>query len=92
MPNQQMVPTQLPEHEVPKDKQQSLQKKPMKMKPVKAIPVERIGRTRVEEEEDEYIAYLERKLGYIKPGKGKAKQMGDGLDGIPLTHSKKDCI
>lgn len=37
-------------------------------------------KTRKDNEEDNYIAYLESKLGYGR-GKGKSKPVGDGLDG-----------
>ncbi|KAJ3536451.1 hypothetical protein NM688_g6834 [Phlebia brevispora] len=37
------------------------------------------GRTQVETEEDAYIAYLEKKLGWSKGGK-RTKQYGNGLD------------
>jgi len=41
-------------------------------------------RTRQEEGEDTYIAYLESKLGYSEKGKKKKEVEADGLDGEPL--------
>ena len=41
-------------------------------------------RTRQEEDEDSYIAYLESRLGYSERGKKKKEVEDDGLDGEPL--------
>ena len=43
-----------------------------------------LARTRQEEEEDSYIAYLESRLGYSERGKKKKEVEDDGLDGKPL--------
>jgi hypothetical protein len=40
-----------------------------------------------EKEEDEYIAYLESKLGYGKTGKRKVVSEDDGLDGMSVFSS-----
>lgn len=45
-------------------------------------------RSRIEEEEDAYIAYLEKKLGYTqgKPKKRQNSIEADGLDGKSISH------
>jgi nucleolar MIF4G domain-containing protein 1 len=47
-------------------------------------PPTTFARTRKEEEEDSYIAYLESKLGYAKGSKRKKFVEDDGLDGKPV--------
>ena len=49
-----------------------------------------IPKTPQEEKEDAYIAYLERKLGWVKGGKRTAQygkgEEEDGLDGKRVSH------
>lgn len=64
-----------------KDAQAAVKSTP-KLKQSKSQVANAEPRSQVEKQEDDYIAYLERQLGYSSSRKGKSKAVGDGLDGI----------
>lgn len=80
MPEPILTPPKAPVQKRPKPKQTALEKL---VDGPNSGPVSSTSapRTRKEKEEDEYIAYLESKLGYPKGGSKKKTKDEDGLDG-----------